>query len=65
MSNVSNITLSSVNSAQQHAENMLTNGYFSHWDTNGYKPYVRYTLAGGQGAVNENIAARFSSTPTE
>ena len=50
-----NVTLSSVNSGQQHAEEMLTHGYFSHWDTNGYKPYIRYTIAGGKGAVSENI----------
>ena len=61
-SNAPNVTLISVNSAQQHAEDMLKNSYFSHWDTKGYKPYVRYTLAGGQGAVNENIAARFGSS---
>jgi len=35
---------------------MLANDFFSHWDTNGYKPYMRYTLAGGQGAVAENCA---------
>ncbi|HSV49690.1 MAG TPA: CAP domain-containing protein, partial [Candidatus Acidoferrales bacterium] len=51
-----NVTLSSVNSGQKHAEEMLKNGYFSHWDMNGYKPYTRYTLAGGEGAVAENIA---------
>jgi uncharacterized protein YkwD len=51
-----NVTLSSVNSGQQHADDMLKNGYFSHWDTNGYKPYMRYTLAGGKGAVDENDA---------
>jgi uncharacterized protein YkwD len=51
-----NITLSSINSGQVHADDMLKNGYFSHWDMNGYKPYMRYTLAGGQGAVEENIA---------
>ncbi len=61
-SNVSEVTLSSVRSAQQHAEDMLKNGYFSHWDTNGYKPYVRYTLAGGRGAVNENIAVHSASS---
>lgn len=27
---------------------MLYYDYFSHWDTQGYKPYVRYTLLGGQ-----------------
>ena len=51
-----NVTLSSIDSAQLHAEDMLKNGYVSHWDMNGYKPYMRYTLAGGQGAVAENIA---------
>lgn len=51
-----NVTLSSVNSAQTHADDMLANGYFSHWDMNGYKPPVRYTLAGGKGAVEENMA---------
>ena len=53
-----NVTLSSVNSAQVHADDMLKNGYFSHWDMNGYKPPVRYTLAGGKGAVEENMAWR-------
>lgn len=49
------VTLSSVASAQQHADSMLYFGYFSHWDTQGYKPYMRYTLLGGTGAVQENI----------
>jgi hypothetical protein len=35
---------------------MLTNDYVSHWDLSGYKPYMRYTLANGEGAVEENIA---------
>lgn len=51
-----NVSLSSINSGQLHAEEMLKKSYFSHWDTNGYKPHMRYTLAGGQGAVAENIA---------
>ena len=50
-----NVTLSGVNSGQQHAQEMLTQGYFSHWDLKGYKPYIRYTIAGGKGAVSENI----------
>ncbi len=53
-----NVTLSSVNSGQLHADEMLANGYFSHWDMNGYKPPVRYTLAGGKGAVAENLTWR-------
>ena len=42
--------------AQQHAEDMLENYYIAHWDTGGYKPYMRYTLAGGEGAMAENAA---------
>jgi len=56
-----NVSLSAIDSAQRHAENMLKNGYFSHWDVNGYKPYMRYTLAGGDGAVSENVAYYYSS----
>lgn len=56
-----NVTLSNVNSAQLHADNMLNHSFFSHWDLNGYKPYMRYTLAGGQGSVSENCAWMYSS----
>ena len=55
LAGLQNVTLSSINSGQIHADDMLKNGYFSHWDTSGYKPYMRYTLAGGKGAVAENI----------
>lgn len=41
---------------QQHADSMLYYGYFSHFDTQGYKPYMRYTLLGGRGADFENVA---------
>jgi uncharacterized protein YkwD len=51
-----NVTLSSVDSGQRHADDMLANNFFSHWGTDGYKPYMRYTLAGGKGAVAENCA---------
>ncbi len=51
-----NVTLSSIDSGQRHADDMLANHFFSHWDTNGYKPYMRYTLAGGKGSVSENGA---------
>jgi len=60
-SGLSSVTLSLIDSAQQHADSMLAHGYFSHWDTNGYKPHMRYTLAGGQGSVSENIACLYSS----
>ena len=42
--------------AQQHADSMLYYGYFSHFDTQGYKPYMRYSLLGGLGADFENVA---------
>jgi uncharacterized protein YkwD len=42
--------------AQQHADSMLYYGYFSHNDTQGYKPYMRYSLLGGRGADFENVA---------
>lgn len=51
-----NVSLDYNPAAQQHAYSMLVNNYFSHWDTQGYKPYMRYTLAGGNGSVEENIA---------
>ncbi len=58
---LSNVSLSSVESGQEHAQDMLEHNYLSHWDTDGYKPYMRYTLAGGQGAVAENCAWQYSS----
>lgn len=42
--------------AQAHAQDMVDNFYIAHWDSGGMKPYVRYTQAGGQGAISENAA---------
>lgn len=56
-----NVTLSNEPSAQQHADSMLAQDYFSHWDTYGMKPYMRYTLLGGRGAVAENVAYQYSA----
>lgn len=50
------VTLSPNAVAQQHADSMLYYGYFSHLDTQGYKPYMRYSLLGGAGAIEENVA---------
>ncbi len=55
------VTLSNVSSGQQHADSLLDQGYFSHWDTYGMKPYMRYTLLGGRGSVSENVAYRYSA----
>ncbi|QQG48134.1 MAG: CAP domain-containing protein [archaeon] len=49
--------------AQQHANSMLRYGYFSHYDTQGYSPYMRYSLLGGKGAVGENVAYDRASGP--
>ena len=58
------VNLSTEPSGQQHAESMLEYGYFSHWDTYGMKPYMRYTLLGGNGSVTENIAYEQSESCT-
>ena len=50
------VALSKVGSAQDHADDMISLGYFSHWDSDGVKPYATYTLHGGAGMVVENIA---------
>lgn len=42
--------------AQRHATDMATHGYFSHWDREGLKPYMRYSLAGGYHAISENLS---------
>jgi len=49
------VTLSAVESAQQHADSLAYYGTFGHWDVQGYKPYMRYTLLGGAGYVEENV----------
>jgi len=57
------VALSDGSVAQQHADSMLRYGYFSHSDTQGFKPYMRYTLLGGRGAVEENIAISYTEFP--
>jgi len=57
------VALSSSLSGQQHADSMLFFGYFSHWDTQGLKPYVRYSLLNGTGAVEENVAFESTKLP--
>ena len=49
--------------AQQHADSMLYYNYFSHFDTQGYAPYMRYSLLGGRGADFENVAFIYYSFP--
>lgn len=40
---------------RKHAQEMVRYGYFSHWNLEGKKPCQRYTEAGGEDAVFENI----------
>jgi hypothetical protein len=56
------VALSGVPSGQQHADSMAYYGYFSHWDNQGFKPYMRYTLLGGLGSVSENLALNYCGT---
>ncbi len=58
-----NVTLSHIDCAQGHADEMLKSRYLSHWGLDGSKPYMRYTSAGGRASVAEN-AAYISSTGT-
>lgn len=50
------VTLDNSSSAQNRADDMLDAEYFSHWNSDGVKPYVVYTKLGGKGNVDENIS---------
>ena len=54
-SGVPEVTLSTVLSGQRHADSLVYYGTFGHWDVQGYKPYMRYSLLGGGGSVEENV----------
>ena len=45
------LVLGQNDAAQLHAEAALKGCFMSHWDTEGLKPYMRYTLAGGHQAM--------------
>lgn len=55
------VTLAFDLAAQQHVDSMLYYDYFSHNDTQGLAPYMRYTLLGGTGADAENVALEYDS----
>ncbi len=50
------VTLDDNSAAQSHAEDMRANCFLSHWGTDGLKPYMRYTLAGGEQYSAENLS---------
>lgn len=55
------VNLSPVASAQVHANSMLRLQYFSHWDENGFKPYMRHSKLGSSDAVFENVATAYAT----
>ena len=56
------VVLGQNRAAQLHAEDLLSHGYLSHWDSAGRKPYMRYSIASGIGSVSENVALQGSAT---
>lgn len=54
------VLLSDNTAAQAHAEDILAARKLSHWTTDGMKPYMRYTVYGGNYAVAQNAAWRYS-----
>lgn len=43
--------------ADEHCREMLREGYASHWNRSGWKPYLRYAQAGIRDALEENISS--------
>jgi len=50
--------------ADAHCAEMLREGYTSHWNRAGWKPYMRYAAAGIRDYTAENIWSHTSSGPT-
>jgi len=40
----------------KHCQEMISEFYFSHWNSQGLKPYMRYSYAGGKDALMENLS---------
>jgi hypothetical protein len=49
------VQLAGTIASSYRTEDMAANGYFNHYDLNGYLPTYYYTLLGGQHAMEENI----------
>ncbi len=47
--------------ANMQCYNAAVNGYSGHFDLSGYKPYIRYSLAGGKDHVMENASSEWST----
>jgi uncharacterized protein YkwD len=46
--------------AAEHARDLATGDFLSHWGSDGRKPYHRYSFAGGTDASQENLASATS-----
>ena len=51
------VVMGTNNVAQIQAEQLLEDCVFSHWGTDGLKPYMRYSLAGGYQVNGENVSS--------
>jgi uncharacterized protein YkwD len=51
--------------ATSHAVDMATGEFASHWGRNGFKPYHRYSFAGGTHATQENVSAADNTWSTK
>ncbi len=51
--------------ATSHAIDMATADFASHWGRNGFKPYQRYSFAGGTHATQENVSAADNTWSTK
>ena len=54
--NLNEVVLDDNPAAQSHAEDLRVNCVSGHWGTDGMKPYMRYTLAGGEQYSAENVS---------
>src|SRR6476659_9061279 len=43
--------------ADAHARDMAQRDFLNHWGSDGRKPYHRYSLAGGNDALQENVSS--------
>ena len=53
---ISPVVMGTNNVAQIHADQLLEDCVSSHWGTDGLKPYMRYSLAGGHQVNGENFS---------
>jgi uncharacterized protein YkwD len=55
---LTSVELSENSAAQMHADDLYGTKYNStHWTSDGMKPYMRYTVNGGNGYVSQNVHA--------